>query len=327
MEIRAATEQDIPDIVVLLKQTLGEALLPKSVEYWRWKHLNNPFGTSPVLLALDKEEIIGVRAFMRWQWVGEKGIYNAVRAVDTATHPDHQGKGVFKKLTLTLVDFCKNHGDDFVFNTPNHQSKPGYLKMGWQEGGRLPIYVTIQRPFHIAKNLIRNEKTLVAENSAIKYYLDHPDLSQLLVACRGQTKNIVTNVSPSYLRWRYLDVPLASYVAIGEEEGKELKGLIIGRIKNGRLGREFRITDFFLKRNHKAEELMKQFKVSKKTWNIDFCTLSGTSPEWNRQLLGRFNLRLSAGPVVTVRDLKLTELNCFKNFNKWSPSLGDLELF
>ncbi len=327
MEIRAATEQDIPNIVDLLKQTLGETLLPKSEDYWRWKHLKNPFGASPVLLALDSNEIIGVRAFMTWQWIERKQIYRAVRAVDTATHAHHQGKGVFKKLTLALVDFCKNKGDHFVFNTPNQQSKPGYLKMGWQEAGKLPIHLSIDRPFGLVKNLLVKGRTLKVENSPIKYYLDHPDLTSLTENHLYQTQNLTTNISRAYLKWRYLEVPVANYVAIGEEEGHELTGLILARIKQGRMGMELRITDLFLKMNYPRKGLLKQLEAKKKEWGIDYCTLSGTLSEHSKQLLGRLKLSASVGPIVTIRDLCLADLSGLQNFNKWSPSLGDLELF
>src|SRR5690606_38825296 len=61
MEVRQAEASDVPAIVSLLKLSLGEALLPKSEEFWNWKHRFNPFGSSPVLLAIDKGAIVGVR--------------------------------------------------------------------------------------------------------------------------------------------------------------------------------------------------------------------------------------------------------------------------
>ena len=93
MIIRKATESDIPEIIDLLKRSLGESLIPKSEPLWRWKHLENPFGPSPCLLAEENGKLIGVRAFLRWDYVENQQIYHAYRAVDTATHPDHQGKG------------------------------------------------------------------------------------------------------------------------------------------------------------------------------------------------------------------------------------------
>lgn len=327
MEIREATEADIPAIVALLKLSLGESLMPKSERYWRWKHIENPFGRSPVLLCWEGNMLIGVRAFMRWEWKEDKKIYSAVRAVDTATHTEHQGKGIFKRLTLALVDFCRQQKDDFVFNTPNKQSKPGYLKMGWQEAGKLPINVNLARPIGMMRNLIYKSDLIKPEDSSLRYYLEHPGLESLIESRLNQTKNITTNVSKDYLKWRYLDVPVADYVAMGEAEGNTLTGLIVGRIKKTRLGNEFRVTDFFLKEDNAGEGLLKQIKKNKKMWKIDYCTITGTTGDRQKKFLRQFSLRIPVGPVVTIRALGLTDLSALKNFNKWSPSLGDLELF
>ena len=97
MDIRAAQPQDTPAIIEILKKSLGESLIPITENLWSWKHEQNPFGKSFVLLALENAELIGVRAFMRWRWQWNGKEFEAIRAVDTATHPDHQGKGIFKK--------------------------------------------------------------------------------------------------------------------------------------------------------------------------------------------------------------------------------------
>ena len=68
-----------------------------------------------------------------------------VRAVDTATVPEFQGRGIFTRLTLDALDELRDDGVDLVFNTPNANSLPGYLKMGWQEVGRLPVVVRPNR--------------------------------------------------------------------------------------------------------------------------------------------------------------------------------------
>jgi GNAT superfamily N-acetyltransferase len=328
MEIKTVTENDIPRIVDLLKISLGESLIPKSERYWRWKHLENPFGSSPVLVCWDGNEIIGVRAFMRWEWIKNGQIFQAVRAVDTATHPKYQGKGIFKKLTLSLVNFCKESGHQFVFNTPNKQSKPGYIKMGWQEAGRLPIAVSIQRPISMLTNLFFSSKDLNSTITArpLTYFLEHPGLNALLERSRP-SQQFKTNISVRYLRWRYLEVPVASYVAVGEENGDQLTGLIVGRIKQTRIGRELRITDVFTMEEKPGILLIKTLNDSKKSWNVDYCTISGAMVQQGRQLLGSFSLNATIGPTVTLRCLTMTDLTEFENFKNWSPSLGDLELF
>src|SRR6185295_3366058 len=103
-----------------------------------------PFGPSPSWVALDGERIIGFRTFMRWEFEHEGRVRRAVRAVDTATHPDYQGRGIFSTLTRAGLDEMRADGVDYVFNTPNDNSRPGYLKMGWQTVGRLPVSVRMR---------------------------------------------------------------------------------------------------------------------------------------------------------------------------------------
>ena len=67
IKIREATKSDSPEIVKLLKIALGEST-EKSVQNWHWKHYDNPFGESKIYLATIGSEIVGVRAFMQWQW-------------------------------------------------------------------------------------------------------------------------------------------------------------------------------------------------------------------------------------------------------------------
>lgn len=326
MEITEASEGDIPEIVSLLKLSLGESLMPKSEQYWRWKHLENPFGTSPVLLCRQGGELIGVRAFMRWQWSLNDQIYSTVRAVDTATHPNYQGKGIFKKLTLSLIEYCKQRGDDFIYNTPNQQSRPGYLKMGWEDVGKLPVRISVQRPFSIVKNFIkRNHSQADFGPLEIAHYLQHPGLDSLLKGYQHKDC-ITTRVSKQYLNWRYFDVPVVNYVAIGEELGNELTGLIIGRIKDTRIGRELRVTDWFFNHEISVKELIRKLGYWKRTAHVDYTTISGIDKKAKKVLPG-FSFTASVGPMVTIRALRITDLDMLKNFNRWSPSLGDLELF
>jgi N-acetylglutamate synthase-like GNAT family acetyltransferase len=325
MEIREATEADIPEIIALLKQSLGETLLPKSEQYWRWKHLENPFGVSPTLLCFEDGTLIGIRAFMQWQWKNKRQIYRALRAVDTATHPLHQGKGIFKKLTLSLLEICKAQGYDLIFNTPNEQSKPGYLKMGWIEAGKLPVRLSLQRPAKVFANVFRTPSdALTTPDSSIEYFLNHHGLDHLLNVCQGQHTHIVTNVTKDYLRWRYLTVPITRYVAVGQENGDELNALIVGRIKLTRWGRELRITDFFTCNSTNRKLLTRKYEEVKKEWKVDYTTFSGTIM---KNLTPFSGFTIPIGPIVTLRSLALTELREFVNFDHWSPSLGDLELF
>ncbi len=129
---------DEVQVLALIELALGRRPDPRNAAFFAWKHRENAFGPSPAWVAVDGNRIVGLRTLMRWEFETRDRPVRAVRAVDTATHPDHQGRGIFSALTRRAVDELRAEGVDFVFNTPNDKSRPGYLKMGWQPVGRLP---------------------------------------------------------------------------------------------------------------------------------------------------------------------------------------------
>ncbi|HEY9005615.1 MAG TPA: GNAT family N-acetyltransferase [Ohtaekwangia sp.] len=329
MEIRKATVADLPAIVALLKASLGEGLMPKSEGYWLWKHQQNPFGESPVLVASEGDTIIGIRAFMRWRWLRGEQSFEAIRAVDTATHPDYQGKGIFSKLTYSLLDECKANGWHFVFNTPNEKSKPGYLKMGWKEAGKLPVSLCIAKPFNTIRNILTsNVKPFENHNDeSVSYFFGHKGLPQLITDNRKHYSNcLVTDHSVNSLRWRYEHVPVAQYFAAGIEEQERLPYLFFYRIKPTRMGRELRITDFYFTATEDFNSIRNLVNKKIKEHNADYATLGGFSA-MNILRKGLSLRNMNIGPIVTVRNVNLQDMHSLVGFSNWSPTLGDLELF
>jgi len=329
MQIRPGVESDIPAIVELVKMSLGEDTTIKTESYWRWKHVDNPFGQSPVLLGFEGDQLVGIRAFMRWRWTNGEKIYESVRAVDTATHPDFRGKGTFKKLTMALLEKCKDNGWDFVFNTPNKISKPGYLKMGWTIAGRLPLTVNINHPLNVIMNFARRAKSAseTYPNGNIKEFLNKPGLAELLIKSRDHFNgNLITAHSVESLLWRYDKVTVKQYFACGLEENNRLVALIFYRLKPGRAGNELRITDIFAEHRRLKNAINALVRDRVRLHNPDFVTVDSMNPWFSNALL--LGLRgMPFGPVVTIRGISEKFDDTLHDFKKWRPSVGDLELF
>jgi len=199
---------DIPEIIGLIKLGLSDK---NTVNSFLWKHKENPFGISVGLLACDEEEIVGVRMFMFWEFRKGEKIVKAIRPVDTIIHPNYRGKGLFKKLTLEGLKICKNEYD-LVFNTPNKNSFPGYIKMGWVSyGGRLNFKAAFVFPF--------SRNNIALERIPLKL-IDINDL-------KLEYNQFRTHLTNDYLHWRYID---AVYKSVSIScEGK--KSIIIYRIE------------------------------------------------------------------------------------------------
>lgn len=296
MTFRPALESDIPAIVSLLRLSLGETLMPKSEAFWRWKHIDNPFGPSPVWVAEEGEVLVGVRAFMRWEWSLNGSTVKAVRAVDTATHPDFQGKGIFKKLTLMLVEKCQQEGVQFVFNTPNASSMPGYLKMGWHQHGRMAISAFPVIP--------RFKKS----NSSASVYKGEVSDSSWRTIPAGV---LATQVSPAFLEWRYGRNPNERYHALQKDGNR-----IIFRVKQGKRFAEMRIVDGFYSGNH-STSFFGLIQQEAHAWGAHVITWAGLK-------LPFISIPISVGPMITLNTLGEDQRQTFKH---WQPTLGDMEVF
>lgn len=325
MEIRTCAESDIPAIVDLLKISLGESTVPKSEAYWRWKHIDNPFGRSAVLVGYEGSKLVGVRAFMRWQWVLGDRKYEAVRAVDTATHPDHRGHGVFNNLTLALLDDCKEEGVDFIFNTPNKLSKPGYFKMGWKEAGKLPVNLKLGNSISIIRNLF-GKQVDERPGETVQSYLQRPEVMRLLRENNElHVGSLITAHSLPSLLWRYSDVPVARYFACAIESGNSISALVFYRLKRSAVGLELRVTDIFMNDPHLQNRIKALINSRIRAHKADYATVSAVNPMFRP--VSPLRRALSLGPVVTVRDVAGNVTPILSRFCQWSPSVGDLELF
>ncbi len=272
-----ADENDIPAIVGLLKSGLGESLMPKSENFWRWKHFENPFGKSFIMLATDDSGIVGVRSFMRWQWKTRTTLLESVRGVDTVVHPRYQRQGMFGKLTLALARYSRAQGIDFLFSTPNNGSNRAYGKLGWQEAGRLPVNVKLARPFSMAFKLVYKSAAFPLPekpgDGSVDRYLNHPGLPSLL-ACNDALYgiNIISFHTVNSLRWRYQNVPVARYYAIAIERLGTLKALLFYRIKHSGAGRELRVTDIFVESTAYGPELGRLLKTAVIEHQVEYVT-------------------------------------------------------
>lgn len=247
--VRSATDADRPAVLELLADSLGWERDASFAEFFEWKHIQNPFGASPAWVALDGEAVVGFRTFLQWRFEHPDGrTRRAVRAVDTATSPAHQGRGIFRRLTLTAVEQLQAGGFDFVFNTPNANSRPGYLRMGWSTVGRVPI---VARVGGLASALRMRASRAPAERWPVETaagapaseVLADPRVGDLLDAA-GPPTRLRTARTPAYLRWRY-GLAALGYRAI-TLDGDPAAGLAVFRVRRRGAATEAGVSDLLV---------------------------------------------------------------------------------
>ncbi len=315
LEIRAATPDDRPAIIELCRISLGWDDDPRFEQLYAWKHDDNPFGASPTWVATDAGRIVGLRAFLRWEFIRNGQVLRAVRAVDTATHPHYQGKGLFTALTMHGLAELAADGVDFVFNTPNDKSRPGYLKMGWHEVGRFPSAMRFAGPLSALAS-VRSRTASghwslpLTIGEPFDAWLDHTEHSDDARPMPTAADALTTNVGRRFLLWRYGNA-LLGYRAVPQG-----RGAVIVRARRRGLADELVLLHAIDLSMVQADDVAaKALKQS----GCNHCMRTGPP-----RVRSGFLPLPGGGPMLTFRALKSMTKPALGD---WQLGMGDIELF
>jgi GNAT superfamily N-acetyltransferase len=321
VELRPYAVGDEPAVLALLGASLGWLPDELHARLFAWKHTENPFGVSPAWVATVAGQVVGFRTFLRWEFeTGPGGApVRAVRAVDTATHPDHQGKGVFRALTEHALDALRDDGVAFVFNTPNERSRPGYLRMGWHPVRRLPVLArpaSVRSVVRLVRARTPAEKWSVASAagmSAPAALGDGSAVDVLLGSAPGPGMRTCRSVA--YLTWRYGFEPLRYRAVVGE--GGPSEGIVIFRLRRRGPAIEAAVCEELVPGGDPART-RRLLGLVLRTSGADYAVRLGDHlPRAGFVRLPR------QGPTLTGREV----CNAVPDAAAWRLGLGDIELF
>lgn len=315
LEIREAVDGDLPQILGVLQSSLGWVPDEQYAAFYRWKHHDNPFGVSPAWVAVDGERIVGLRVWLRWRFVRYGERWDAVRAVDTATHPDYQGRGIFRRLTTASLEVLRDAGVAHVFNTPNEQSRPGYLKMGWEQVGKLPVGVRFRSPVAAASavraRVPADKWSLPTEVASPAGEVLGDDAAVTALLAQLPDDRIRTDLDVEVLRWRYGFGPLY-YRGIRDDDG-----LLLFRLRRRGPATECVVGHVLAADNVAAGRLLRQVaKVSRADQVLQITD--------RPHLRGGYLPLPGGGPIFTWRHLHHTTMPALA---EWDLTMGDVELF
>ena len=331
VEVRNYEPRDEAAVLQLLRESLGNGpVRERSGEFFNWKHYENSFGDSFMLVAEISHRIVGFRALMRWRFSTGDRDFTAVRAVDTATHPKHQGRGIFSRLTLEALDALRGEVD-LVFNTPNEKSLPGYLKMGWRTVGVVPVRLRLRRPIRFAQHarlVRRTGGTLtraltppsIAAQPASQVLGDTAGLSGLLRRAESFPGRLSTPRTIEYLQWRYGAAPLLDYRAIGDADG-----IAIFRVRPRGPLWETTVAELIVPEGGR-EQARRLLRAVAHSADVDHITISFPAGSDADRGTRRTTLPAPGGMTLVANSLS----NICPDpgdLNSWALTLGDLEVF
>lgn len=322
LSVRRAVDRDGPAVTAVCAEALAWNDGPVDAAFFAWKHGSNPFGRSPIWVVEDEGRIVGVRAMMCWTLARGAERRLMARAVDTATLPSHQGRGIFSTLTRAAVDELTADGVAAIFNTPNDRSRPGYLKLGWHELGRAPVTVRPRNPAALvamARSRTAADKWGVPTDHGLdpgEALADDELISRLIDRIPPPT-SWATPLSLAYLRWRTSFEPLQCRVEpIG---GRLERGFIVFRLRRRGSLRQLSLLHVVAPGAGAGEVRRTVGSLLRRTGS-DVALASGGEPGASAALVPLFR----AGPRLTWRPLAVPDV---PEVGDLSLPLGALELF
>jgi len=126
-EIIDAADLSPAEVLTVINDAFGR---DETEDWYRWKHLDGPWGASTGVAAVDEEGPVGVRLLLPWRFRRGDETVLGHRATEAATVPRAQGRGVFTALNRWMMEAVPT---GLIFSTPNRKSRGGYLKLGWRE--------------------------------------------------------------------------------------------------------------------------------------------------------------------------------------------------
>lgn len=132
MEIKniQTTKQGLNECRVLLEEVFKKNW---SHENLRWLYVDNPDGKVVGFNAYDSNKIIGHYATIPINVYIQGKEEMGLLSLNTATHPDYSGKGIFTILAKKTYEFAKEQGFSFVVGVANASSIHVFrAKLGFQ---------------------------------------------------------------------------------------------------------------------------------------------------------------------------------------------------
>lgn len=121
----------------------------ESKKRWEWEYHRNPDREEEVLLAADKEQIVGYYAVIPWRMRIQNRQVIGTLSLDTMVYPDYRGQRIFTTLASSLYKDLGKRNMTITYGFPNENSRHGiFNKLNWTEISDLHV---LQKTFNFEK--------------------------------------------------------------------------------------------------------------------------------------------------------------------------------
>jgi GNAT superfamily N-acetyltransferase len=320
-----------------------------SESYLGWQYNKNPAGYPFYTLANYDKHIVGQYLVIPIRYRYKDIMYSGTLSLNTLTHPDFQGKGLFTKLAHSTYDLCASNRVDFTIGFPNPLSHGGFIKkLGFQEIGSCNLLIKPIRPFNLLIDLLKRKKIKHGGDIPFNWRTINKDglnLTNFEITQNNEYNTFWNSLSKSkimtekdfkYIMWRYIDIPGRKYHIIQAKREEKITAICILRTEKVLMTNTAVIMDFFVLNSQKSDGdvLIKSIFMELKRQQINLVAILESTDELISRILKRNkflkvpkNFLPQPIPVIFRPHKESNELKAMTEFSNWAFSFGDYDVF
>ena len=275
-----------------------------------WRYLEHPKDDLLAYFALDQGKLVASYSASPMELLVDGSVVNVIQSLNTMTHPDYIGQGLFVELARLTYQRAADSGYQLVFGFPNQLSNRTFLnRLNWKDIYEVPtLQLTVDKA---AEKRAQGATSLVREDSSFQL-----DYSRCVPSC---TTGIMVHKTQAFLQWRYFQNPSNQYTNFVLEESGIVHAYAVCKEFRDRLN----IIDFFAPQQMDMESLftccieyaMKLGKHLVTTW-----AQQGTPEHLYLEKLGFQNSVPITYFGACVFDGEDPKIYCYRN---WTIRMGD----
>jgi GNAT superfamily N-acetyltransferase len=234
--IHEATPADLGRIRDLYFAVRGDN---RPAEYDRWRFTSAPDGFCPTALAVDGDRVVGLYTLWPVRLKLGNEIVLGGQSMDSMSHPDYLGQGVFTKLAMACYEIAQSRGFKVLYGFPNPLSYPGFIRrLNWDHTGdithwvrplKLSLHPKLGGPLGAVADIA--SRLLPKGNvGGFTIRTNRPDdsLVQALLDNWCQEADLcLINRTPDWFHWRYSKAAENDYRWVCAYQGDTLSALAI----------------------------------------------------------------------------------------------------
>lgn len=323
--VRAYRKGDENQITDLFRISIDN---PRTVNYWKWANLKNPFSKSISLVVEDCDKsIIGHYSVMVLKLICKDRSFSAGFGAQLVIHPRFRNFKLMWELLNNVWSISKENGLSFIYAFPNNNIWPLKNKMmGWR----------LIKEFNALELDLKNAKLNHKKTSEIKFQRtgnlsQYKDVINNIWSKNSDKYKNLIHIERTYdfVNWRFFLHPLEHYpFYIVKDSSENILGWIAFKFyrKNGVLYGH--IMDFVMsERNHERDLIKKAVK-----WFADrgADVVSVWGNRFTRASYEEFGFKENG--FLTNFGIKMMDNNTegqkdAKNFNRWDLAMSYSDAF